>query len=414
MPRKPNSQLDGLPLAAVALAEGRLPRDIAFRFLDPESLITFSGDATKGNRFLMSAYSGKTFPHPWWGTVAIDLKGLRASGQKMPTLREHMRDRIVGFTESVTIDGTVQVEGSFSQSSPDGQQVKALADEGFPWQASMGLDFATTEFVREGSVAEVNGLTLKGPGTIFRKGMIREVSFAALGADPRTSAEAFSAADPASRDSVIAAFSYVPEQEVSMNEPKTPEPKASETPITAAAPKPPAPAPEPTPTPAPSAAAFSRADAESMISKGIQDGLKALKESRRARAEKLRPIAFSNQEQLLEDLIDSDKPIEECALALVKDYKEKGGARLSAIQRDPAAGVLAGYPGTAPSALEASEKDLVTPQGNVDEVKAKAKFAASPDLQVEFGSEGAFIAFLRTTARGSHHFRLLEGGREAS
>jgi hypothetical protein len=303
----------------------------------------------------------------------------------------------------------VELEGLFSTATEDGAEVGKLLEEGFPWQASVGIFEGSTEFVREGEETEVNGHKLKGPGTIFRKSTLREVSFVALGADRQTSAEAFAAGG--SDESIIAAFTVKETQMADKQDPTTP----------------PTPPPEPTPAPpeakaaaapavpaAPAApATFTAKEVEDLVEKKVQAAVKAHADSRRIREAKLRPLAFAHQEQLLQDLIAGDKPIEDCALELVRDFKEKGGAKLAALQKDPAAGVGAGSGTVETSALSASEEQLVA-GGEVNEEKAKEKFAQSPELRAEFGTEPAYLAYLRALARGAHRFRIVEGQRSAS
>jgi len=395
---------------------GRRFRPEAFEFRDPGAVLTFAKgkDEADRGRFRMVAYSGKPMQHWLWGATLIDLAGLKLSAQKMPILREHMRDRIVGFTEKVTTESSVELEGVFSGATDDGQEVEQLLAEGFPWQASVGIDQGSVEFVKEGTEVEVNGQKLRGPGTVFRKSTLREVSFVALGADPKTSAEAFAANSDA--DAVIAAFTFDPKEAQMATEPKNESTPVTTPPTAPPAPATPAPAPAVTAAapPAPPAGAqmvtLSAQEIEALVDRKV----KVLADTRRTRETKLREFAFPNQEQLLLDLAAGDKPIEECMLELKKDWDKKGGAKLAALQKDPAAGVGAGNGNVLESsAAKASEAELIA-GGRVDEVKAKAHFAASPDLKEEFSSEADYLAYLRVTANGRHKFRVVEGQRAAS
>lgn len=410
MPRRKEKQLEGLPPAARAIEAGRRFRPEAFEFRDPGAVFE-KGEGGAAGRFRMTAYTGKPMQHWLWGSVVIDLAGLKLAAQKMPILREHLRDRIVGFSEKVSKDGSVELEGVFSGATDDGQEVEQLLGEGFPWQASVGIDQGSVEFVKEGTEVEVNGQKLRGPGTVFRKSTLREVSFVALGADPKTSAESFAADSDAD---AVAAFTFDP-KEAQMAEktnadpapqnPATPPAQgtlapAVPAPAAAAAAAPPAPAGGQTVT-------LSAQEIEALVDRKV----KVLADTRRTRETKLREFAFPNQEQLLQDLAAGDKPIDECMLELKKDWEKKGGAKLAALQKDPATGVGAGS-GKVES-LAADEESLVA-GGVVDEKKAKEKFAASRDLQHEFGSENGYLAYLKATASGSHRFRIVEGQRSAS
>jgi len=150
------------------------------------------GDGKGPRRFSMTAYSGGIIKHPLWGQLAIDLAGVEIARSDMPCLRDHDAGQIVGWTEKVEKGGRVAVEGVFSGQTQAAKDVMALADEGFPWQASIYIPATEIEFVDRGMQAEVNGQKLSGPGAVFRKSRLREVSFCAVGADPHTSAAALS------------------------------------------------------------------------------------------------------------------------------------------------------------------------------------------------------------------------------
>jgi len=173
-----------IPKAALKFKEEDVPVEI---------LASQEGEKTKKRKFSMIAHSGKIMLNHWlWGNLAIDLSGVSIGRKKKPALREHNSNRIVGWTEGINIDEKrgIVAEGIFSGKTEDGIQVLELADEGFPWQASIYIPPLAIERVKDGETAEVNGRKIKGPGTIFRKSILREVSFCALGADENTSASA--------------------------------------------------------------------------------------------------------------------------------------------------------------------------------------------------------------------------------
>lgn len=180
MGKATNKQKQTIPRAALSLRE--------------EVSIQQLAEGDKGpRRFSMLANSGEIIPNHWyWGNFAVDLSGLQVGRQKRPTLREHDRERIVGFTDSIKItDRGVEVSGVFSDTE-DARFVQARSDEGFPWEASFYVPPMLIEKVPAGMSAEVNGRTLVGPGHIFRKSKLREVSFATLGADDNTPSTALS------------------------------------------------------------------------------------------------------------------------------------------------------------------------------------------------------------------------------
>lgn len=144
------------------------------------------------SRFGMLAYTGKIIDLGYWGRFVIDLAGI-STKPKIPILREHMRDRVVGMADdfSQTADG-LMVTGDFSDATPDGREVLALAREGFPWQASIGVKARKILALDKGATHEVNGQLVEGPADVWLESDVDEVSFVALGADDDTAAIAMS------------------------------------------------------------------------------------------------------------------------------------------------------------------------------------------------------------------------------
>lgn len=146
----------------------------------------------ENSRFKMLAYTGAVIDFSWWGRVVFDLAGMRLD-EKLPALREHVRDRVVG-----TIDGhskeqaALKAQGYFVNTQ-DGLEVAGLIKEGFPYQASIGIVPETVEELKEGASAQVNGGVFQGPGLIVRQSYCREISFVSLGADAGTSVAALAA-----------------------------------------------------------------------------------------------------------------------------------------------------------------------------------------------------------------------------
>jgi len=145
-----------------------------------------SGGSKKAG-FLINAYTGKPVEMGWLGTFIFDVEGIQALDQ-MPVLREHMRERIVGASSKFWKDkNNVFIQGKFSEATADGKEVMALAGEGYPWQASVGIWPLEVEYLaEEKDGAKVNGMEVQGPIEIWRKSQIRETSFVSLGADDDT------------------------------------------------------------------------------------------------------------------------------------------------------------------------------------------------------------------------------------
>ena len=149
--------------------------------------------------FEMTAYSGQVIKnHWWWGDFVLDCAGMSFVGSQMPVLREHVRDRIVGMapTKEIEHETRLLVRGRVLTTTADGEEVARLSKAKFPWQASMYFQ-PLGEVVRlgDGETLQINGRTVRGPLLVFPRTRIREVSFCVLGADHRTRARAWAAAD---------------------------------------------------------------------------------------------------------------------------------------------------------------------------------------------------------------------------
>jgi hypothetical protein len=169
-----------------------------FRILEPDIDSDFrvleaaASDNAEPNlrRFTMLAYTGgklvlANFAFP----VVVDLSGLRIPAKSRPILRDHTPQQIVGHTDSIEINGSsIRLTGVLSAANEHAREVADSADNGFPWQASIGAVAGRVVFVASGETVEVNGRKFAGPLYVARQAVLREVSFVALGADDQTSA----------------------------------------------------------------------------------------------------------------------------------------------------------------------------------------------------------------------------------
>lgn len=135
----------------------------------------------------INAYGGGTmrvgnYPQP----VAVNVSGIEAG--RVPLLKNHNRDAILGHGEASKQNGGIHVDGVLSASNSHVDEVRASSANGFPWQASIGLDPTKTRRLAAGKSAEVNGQMIHGPALIVEAGRLREVSLTPVGADSSTSA----------------------------------------------------------------------------------------------------------------------------------------------------------------------------------------------------------------------------------
>ncbi len=144
----------------------------------------------KLRRFSMMAYTGAPMDlEGFWNPVIVDLQGVKVPAQSRPILRQHDSNRIVGHSEAVKVssDG-IEASGIISGTSSDATEVIENADNGFPWQASIGANPVRMEFLQSGKTTVVNGRKVTGPMNISRETSLGEISFVPLGADGATSA----------------------------------------------------------------------------------------------------------------------------------------------------------------------------------------------------------------------------------
>ncbi|MFV0348353.1 MAG: hypothetical protein ACK5JO_07175, partial [Halodesulfovibrio sp.] len=140
----------------------------------------------KPRRFSILANTGGVNDLGYYRFI-IDLKGIECL-ERFPCLLEHGRQQILGFH-----DGTkITKEGFFCfgqfVDTPYAEEVLRLADQGYPWQSSVGVWPLQTRFLPSGEKATVNGLKVEGPLDIWERSKIRENSFCSLGVDDETAA----------------------------------------------------------------------------------------------------------------------------------------------------------------------------------------------------------------------------------
>ena len=148
------------------------------------------GDAPAQRRINMVAYTGGAMNVGFGVPVYIDLQGLHISEKPTPLMLNHERgiDAIFGQTDSVKIErGQVIASGPVLGVGEDASRVVALADAGFAWQASIGVEIQSRQYIRRGEIAKVNGKSVKGAALIVRRGSLREISVVSIGADQNAS-----------------------------------------------------------------------------------------------------------------------------------------------------------------------------------------------------------------------------------
>lgn len=137
------------------------------------------------------AYNGGIMKVPGWGDVVVDLAGLDISGS-VAILSDHDSTRrgVVGHGQAHVQEGRLVVAGSISASSQAANEIVQAGKNGFPWQASVGVEPLERRRVAAGEHVAVNGRVVVAPVTgmmLVTKGRLREVSIVSLGCDASTS-----------------------------------------------------------------------------------------------------------------------------------------------------------------------------------------------------------------------------------
>lgn len=310
--------------------------------------------------FEIEAYTGAAVDR-WWGKLAVDVSGITAK-QQIPVFRGHNSDAIVGWSQKTWKDGSFRVAGKFSGSTDAAKEAKALAAEGFPWQASIGVRPLKILSVEQGASAQVNGQDLEGPAEIWTESEVFEVSFVPLGADDKTS---------------IATFSKFTEPPQSDSQNTTPEREDEEMEFTL----------EKLETEAPD------------LLKQIQDSARADgAEAERNRIQAVLAQALPGHEKLAETLaFDGKTTGPEAAVSILGAEKELRKTKGDQFKAD------AVPPVTEPQAPETPKP--VTDPTNADE------FAKNKELVDEFGDFETYAAYKRATDDGL--VRILTGKKGA-
>jgi hypothetical protein len=155
--------------------------------------ILAAAEGDKGPRkFAMRAYSGGEMNvYLGWQMrrVVVDIAGIQVSRKARPILAHHDTRQVVGHSTKVTKDGgALNIEGVVSGVGPAAVEVAGASDNGFPWQASVGLSVKKAVEYDEGKSVTVNGREFSGPIVVVRASTLNESSFVPLGADDDTDA----------------------------------------------------------------------------------------------------------------------------------------------------------------------------------------------------------------------------------
>lgn len=153
-------------------------------------LIEAAVDMAKLPTVSILAYTGGIMKVPGWGNTVIDLASLDTSGG-VAILSDHDSSRrgVVGHGSAEARDSRLIVTGSISATGQAAREIVDASKNGFPWQASVGVEVIERRQVRAGETIEVNGKNIKAPEgglTLVTQGRLREVSIVGIGCDGGT------------------------------------------------------------------------------------------------------------------------------------------------------------------------------------------------------------------------------------
>ena len=181
---------------ALQQKEEKVPKG-ALRFVEEGFHALAIKDGDNPPKMQMTAYNGKVIKGHWyWGDLAIDLAGIRFSAGKFPILENHDTSRKIAFHKGKpdTSEGKLELvpEKTVLVDTEFANEFIKLSSEGFPYQASIYAKPTEIQRLMKDETTEVNGFTLRGPGTVWRKCDFKEASVCVFGWDSSTKSSAFS------------------------------------------------------------------------------------------------------------------------------------------------------------------------------------------------------------------------------
>ncbi len=336
-------------------------------FACPDGAVHFAEAGDEAGGFGITAYDGGITKHPYWGNLALDLQGLTFASKRLPVLDSHFTDSRIGFTMEQKIERGVTFTGKFLKNNK-AQELRKDMQDGFPMQASLWPKPSRIEQVEDGAEAQVNGLTLKGPGAIFRQAEIQEVSMCVFGALNGTKSTAF-----ADHDSDQVEFELM-----ERDNPMSKEEKPALTLETFKAENP--------------------ALHQTIFAAGQAEGIKTEKE-RFAALHK----ACGDDTNLLAECFAAGMTVAEALTKrnekLAADLKAEREKNKTAAPANPVAAATAEFKSQPAPKTEAERNAAQFDEATATDEQLKAHFAATKDLRDQFSSAQAYVAHVRHPAK---------------
>lgn len=167
--------------------------DKAVCMMTGSSVECFKEEGSDEQNIRLQLYDGSVNKHPFWGNLAFDLDTMKLSKRVTPILIDHDTAKRAGIGRKVDKSNGFALVGRFLQSSVAAQEVREQAKEGYPFEASLKFDVRKAKIVDvpDGEKHEINGHTLKGPGTAIYDARVMEGSIVTFGALTGCATEVF-------------------------------------------------------------------------------------------------------------------------------------------------------------------------------------------------------------------------------
>lgn len=317
-------------------------------------------DETDVTGFDIEAYTGAVVKR-WWGNLIVAIDGITAK-QQMPIFKNHDPDEIVGYSTSATKGDIFRVSGVFSKATEAAKEVQALAEEGFPWQASIGVKPKMILEIMKGSSMLVNGQDVEGPAEVWLESEVFETSFVPLGADGNTRVSVFSEIE---QDANSAAATTMKRSKMDLEKLKKDHPDLVKA-ITEEA----------------------LAGREAELAQAKQEGA----EAERGRIQSVRMQLVPGHEALIESMaFDGKSTGADAALAIVAAEQQIRANAAESFKKEAPA-VVPPVNSDVPETLEDKNAPV--------ETRAKLAWDKSPDVREEFRTFSAYLAYRKAEAAG--------------
>jgi len=363
MKRKTNKATFEDVKAADAMVEFAVASEVTFAAGD---------DDAENVPFEAVAYTGASIPSWAWGNVVLDISGIAATPKDFSVLFAHDPTEIVGQARITAKDGPLAISGAIMPVTNRAREVVALRKAGFNWQVSVSASPTAVERVEEDATAEVNGAAFKGPGTIFRKSRLVEVSFVYAGQDTKTRTKiAAGKPDVLSIEVLEPAGTETGTEETNMAKEKTD--AAPEVTLEAL-----------------------RTGYPTLVAEIADEA----RQAERARIVAIRTLSvnFADMTATADEMVASGKSPEEAAVAFAEIHGKRRSEKVATLDAD------------APPAVEADEQTDVDATAGEEtnltfEESVKAEWDAKAEVREEFdGDYEAYAAFRKADAEGKVKF----------